>query len=83
MVQEGGGLVGIYWIDDGRKAQIVVWLMKDETSLVGGYEWRMGRRRRVVILLGGIGHLIRVVQWGKGKVRNLLEGSCIPSRLVY
>ena len=51
MVQEGGGLVGIYWIDDGRKAQIVVWLMKDETSLVGGYEWRMGRRRRVVILL--------------------------------
>ena len=83
MVQEGGGLVGIYWIDEGRKAQIVVWLMKDETSLVGGYEWRMGRRRRVVILLGGIGHLIRIVQRGKGKVRNLLEGSCIPSRLVY
>ena len=83
MVQEGGGLVGTYWIDDGRKAQIVVWLMKDETSLVGGYEWRMGRRRRVVILFGGIGHLIRIVQRGKGKVRNLLEGSCIPPRLVY
>ena len=81
MVLEGGGLVGIYWIDDGRKAQIVVWLMKDETSLVGGYEWRMGRRRRVVILLEGIGHLIGVVQ--RGKVWNLLEGSCIPSRLVY
>ena len=45
MVQEGGGLVGIYWIDDGRKAQIVVWLMKDETSLVGGYEWRIGKKK--------------------------------------
>ena len=50
---------------------------------MGGYEWRMGRRRLVVILLGGIGHLIRIVQRGMGKGWNLLEGSCIPSRLVY
>ena len=35
------------------------------------------------ILLGEIGHLIRIVQRGKGKVRNLLEGGCIPSRLGY
>ena len=39
-------------MDDGRKALIVVWLIKDEASLMGGYEWRMGRRRLVVILLG-------------------------------
>ena len=39
--------------------------------------------RQVVILLRGIGHLIRVVQRGKGKVWNLLEDSCIPSRLGY
>ena len=37
----------------------------------------------MVILLRGIGHLIRIVQRSKGKVWNLLEGSCIPSRLGY
>ena len=31
---------------------------------------------------GEIGHL-RIVQRGKDKVQDLLEGSCIPSRLVY
>ena len=31
----------------------------------------------MVILLRGIGHLIRIVQRGKG------EGGCIPSRLGY
>ena len=37
----------------------------------------------MVILLRGIGHLIRIVQRSKGKVWNLLGGSCIPSRLGY
>ena len=32
---------------------------------------------------GEIGHLIRIVQRGKGKVHDLLEGRYIPSRLVY
>ena len=32
---------------------------------------------------GEIGHLIRIVQRGKGKVQDLLEGSYIPSRLEY
>ena len=32
---------------------------------------------------GKIGHLIRIVQRGKDKVHDLLECSCIPSRLVY
>ena len=32
---------------------------------------------------GEIGHLIRIVQRGKDKVQDLLEGCCIPSRLVY
>ena len=47
---------------------------------MGGQEWRMCRRRLVV--LEEIGHLM-IVQGGKDKVQDLLEGSCIPSRLVY
>ena len=31
---------------------------------------------------GEIGHL-RIVQRGKDKVQDLLEGSCIPLQLVY
>ena len=41
------------------------------------------KKRASCYPFGGIGHLIRIVQRGKGKVRNLLEGGCIPSRLGY
>ena len=40
-----------------------------------------GKKRAGSCPFGGIGHLIRIVQRGMGKVWNLLEDSCISSRL--
>ena len=42
-----------------------------------------GKKKASSYPFGGIGHLTRIVQRGKGKVRNLQEGGCIPSRLRY
>ena len=42
-----------------------------------------GKKKASSYPFGGMGHRIRIVQRGMGKVWNLLEGSYIPSRLVY